>query len=148
MSAERYAWTAKRVQALRQYMGLTQRQLADELGTEQQRVSEWETGAHRPSRITTTLLSMLAERSGFDYPDAGDQVLSGETLEEFRQRPVADLGLHERAVAALQGAGVTQVGQVLERLAQGNHALLCITGFGRRSLAELKARLDQRGLKY
>jgi transcriptional regulator with XRE-family HTH domain len=149
MSAERYDWTATRVQALRQHLGLTQRQLAEELGTEQQRISEWETGVHRPSRITTTLLSLLAERGGFTYPDSGPQTaIDGETLEEFRRRPVADLGLPERTVAALERAGLTEVGHVLDRLALGSQALLAAPDFGRRSLEALKARLAERGLRY
>jgi len=149
MSAERYDWTAERVQALRQHLGLTQHQFAEELGTEQQRISEWETGVHHPSRITTTLLSLLAERGGFTYPSTAEKTMpSGETLEGFRRRPVADLGLPKRAVTALQRAGLTEVGQVLERLAQGSQTLLAVPDFGRRSLEELRARLAERGLKY
>lgn len=152
MSAKRpgrYEWNAERVRALRQHMGLTQQQLAEELGTEQQRISEWETGVHHPSRITATLLSLVAERSGFVYPDATEErVARGETLEEFRQRPVADLGLSPRAVVALKRVGLTEVGQVLDLLTQGGGALLAVPGFGRRSLEELRARLAERGLSY
>jgi transcriptional regulator with XRE-family HTH domain len=145
----RYEWTAERVRALREHLGLTQQQFADELGTEQQRISEWETGMHHPSRITATLLSLVAERSGFVYPDAGAKTFpSGETLEQFRRRPVADLGLNPRAVAALKGAGLTEVGQVLDLLAQGSSRLLAVSDFGRRSLDELRARLAERGLRY
>jgi transcriptional regulator with XRE-family HTH domain len=145
----RHEWTAERVLALRQHLALTQRQFAEELGTEQQRVSEWETGMHHPSRITATLLSLVAERSGFVYPDSsGKTVPSGETLEEFRQRPVADLGLSPRAVAALSRAELTKIGQVLDLLAWGSGALLAVPDFGRRSLEELRARLAERGLRY
>ena len=130
-------------------MGLTQRQFADEINTEQQRISEWETGLHQPSRLTATLLSMVAERSGFVYagptqaPDA-----QGMTLEEFRHRPVAELGLSPRAITALKQAGLTEIGQVLDLLAEGDSNLLAVSDFGRRSLAELKARLAEHGLKY
>jgi transcriptional regulator with XRE-family HTH domain len=145
----RHEWTAERVLALRQHLALTQRQFAEELGTEQQRVSEWETGMHHPSRITATLLSLVAERSGFVYPDSsGKTVPSGETLEEFRQRPVADLGLSPRAVAALSRAELTKIGQVLDLLAWGSGALLAVPDFGRRSLEELRVRLAERGLRY
>jgi transcriptional regulator with XRE-family HTH domain len=126
----RYEWTAERVRALREHLGLTQQQLADELGTEQQRISEWETGVHHPSRITATLLFMFAERSGFVYPDTGAKTFpSGETLEQFRQRPVAALGLSPRAVAALKRAGLAEVGQVLDLLTQGSNKLLAIPDF-------------------
>ena len=146
---ERYEWTADRVCALRQHLGLTQRQFADELGTEQQRISEWETGQHQPSRITATLLSMVAERSGFVYADASPKTISnGETLEAFRARPVSDLGLSPRAVIALRRAGLTEIGQVLALLAEGNSALLAVPDFGRRSLEQLKSKLAEHGLRY
>ena len=145
----RYEWNSERVQALRQHLGLTQRRFAEELGTEQQRVSEWETGVHHPNRITATLLSLVAERGGFVYPDStAKTVTSGETLKEFRQRPVADLGLSPRTVAALNRASLTEVGQVLDLLAQGSGKLLAVPDFGRRSLEALKIRLAERGLKY
>jgi transcriptional regulator with XRE-family HTH domain len=137
------------VRALREHMGLTQRQFADEINTEQQRISEWETGLHQPSRLTATLLSMVAERSGFAYAGPAQAPdTQGMTLEEFRHRPVAELGLAPRAIAALKQAGLTEIGQVLDLLAQGDGELLAVSDFGRRSLAELKARLGEHGLKY
>lgn len=152
MSAKRtprQEWTAARVLALRQHLGLTQRQFAAELGTEQQRISEWETGMHQPSRITATLLSLVAERSRFLYPDPGPRTgIDGETLRAFRQRPVTDLGLSPRAVAALKQARLTEIGQVLVLMDQGNSALLAIPDFGRRSLEQLKSKLAERGLRY
>jgi large subunit ribosomal protein L31 len=60
-------------------------------------------------------------------------------------RPIADLELGTRATEALAKAGITNVGQALERLAQGEQALLAIDGFGRKSLADLKKRLRSFG---
>jgi transcriptional regulator with XRE-family HTH domain len=146
---QRYEWTADRVQALRQHLGLTQRQFAEELGTEQQRISEWETGVHHPSRITATLLGLVAERSGFVYPDRKPlTIANGETLEAFQKRPVTDLELSPRAIIALKRAGLTEIGQIFDLLAKGNQALLAIPDFGRRSLEQLKAQLIERGLRY
>ncbi len=51
-------------------MRLTQQQLAQELGTRQQTISEWETGMYRPRGASGRLLSLVAERAGFEY-DAG-----------------------------------------------------------------------------
>ena len=48
-------------------MGATQRKLAEELGTRQQTISEWEIGMYRPRGTSATLLSIVAERSGFNY---------------------------------------------------------------------------------
>jgi transcriptional regulator with XRE-family HTH domain len=51
-------------------MGLTQAELADELGTRQQTISEWETGLYQPRGLSERLLSLIAERAEFEY-DAG-----------------------------------------------------------------------------
>jgi large subunit ribosomal protein L31 len=61
-------------------------------------------------------------------------------------RPLAELELGTRALDALSKAGITNVGQVLDKLALGEQTLLSIEGFGRKSLADLKKRL--RGFGY
>ena len=61
------AWDAGQVHALRSHLGLTQEQLADELGTRQQTISEWETGQYQPRGASATLLRLVAERAGFVY---------------------------------------------------------------------------------
>ena len=60
-------WDGSGVRALRRHMRLTQAKLAEELGTRQQTISEWETGMYRPRGTSTTLLTLVAERSGFKY---------------------------------------------------------------------------------
>ena len=60
-------WNSNRVQALRLHLGLTQRELADRLGTRQQTISEWETGMYKPRGTSTTLLSIIAEQAKFSY---------------------------------------------------------------------------------
>ncbi len=61
------------------------------------------------------------------------------------ERPVAELALGTRATEALAKAKITKVGQVLEKLAEGEAALLAIDGFGRKSLIDLKKALRQLG---
>jgi DNA-binding transcriptional regulator YiaG len=48
-------------------MGLTQQEMAAELGTRQQTISEWEKGMYQPRGTSSTLLTIVAERSGFQY---------------------------------------------------------------------------------
>jgi large subunit ribosomal protein L31 len=60
-------------------------------------------------------------------------------------RPIADLELGTRATEALAKAGIINVGQALEKLAEGENMLLAVDGFGRKSLADLKKRLRQSG---
>lgn len=61
------------------------------------------------------------------------------------ERPIAELELGNRPTEALAKAGITKVGQALEKLAQGEQALLEIEGFGRKSLIDLKKKLRQLG---
>ena len=61
-------------------------------------------------------------------------------------QPVAGLELGQRAEAALARAGLETVSQVIARFQEGgDDAMLDIEGFGRKSLADLKKRLRQRG---
>ena len=65
--AGRKSWTDANIKALRKHLGLTQRELADRLGTRQQTISEWELGLYQPRGASSTLLSIVAEQSGFTY---------------------------------------------------------------------------------
>ena len=60
-------WSEEEIKGLRQHLNLTQVKLAEELGTRQQTISEWEKGMYRPRGASATLLSIIAERSGFTY---------------------------------------------------------------------------------
>lgn len=58
---------------------------------------------------------------------------------------IEDLELTVRAYNCLKRAGITKVGEVLERLQQGEEEILAIRNFGRKSLDELLDRLDHKG---
>lgn len=60
-------------------------------------------------------------------------------------RPVSELGLGSRATESLIKAGLENAGQILEKMNQGEAALLAIEGFGRKSLIDLKKHLRQLG---
>jgi DNA-binding transcriptional regulator YiaG len=51
--------------------------MADELGTRQQTISEWETGQYRPRGASARLLSLVAERAGFEYEASGSEAGGG-----------------------------------------------------------------------
>lgn len=68
MKRKKYSdWDGVSINALRRHLGLTQQELADELGTRQQTISEWETGMYKPRGTSITLLTIVAERAGFAY---------------------------------------------------------------------------------
>ena len=64
---KRHNWNSDRIRALRNHLGLTQQEMADELGTRQQTISEWETGLYKPRGTSSTLLTILSEKAGFSY---------------------------------------------------------------------------------
>lgn len=74
-----------------------------------------------------------------------DDKVARESARTSPERLVAELNLGTRATDALAKAGLTKVGQVLDKLAEGEAVLLALDGFGRKSLADLKKRLRQLG---
>ena len=63
----RVRWDSETLRALRRHLGLTQQVFAQQLGTRQQTISEWETGLYRPRGSSATLLTMVADQAGFQY---------------------------------------------------------------------------------
>lgn len=72
-ASPRKGWDGGRVLQLRTHLAETQDAMARRLGTRQQTVSEWETGASRPRGMSQRLLHIVAEQSGFydAFSDAG-----------------------------------------------------------------------------
>lgn len=74
----KYQWGAESIHELRKHMDMTQQRMAEELGTRQQTISEWETGMYRPRGGMNRLLTIVAERAGFEYQVAAGASSSGE----------------------------------------------------------------------
>ena len=66
-------WDAGSVRALREHLGLTQDALAEELGTRQQTISEWERGLYQPRGASVRVLTLVAEQAGFPYDPVAEQ---------------------------------------------------------------------------
>jgi Helix-turn-helix len=60
-------WNGELIRALRSHMGMTQVELAKELGVRQQTVSEWEKEVYAPTRASSKYLMMVAEKAEFKY---------------------------------------------------------------------------------
>ncbi len=71
-------WNAGRIHGLRDHLGLTQTQMAEEMGTRQQTISEWETGQYEPRGASAQLLTLIAERAGFVYEGKGAEIVEEE----------------------------------------------------------------------
>jgi len=74
-----------------------------------------------------------------------EQKKAKEVAGKSPERPITELGMSTRVNDALAKAGITQVGPLLERLAQGDEAVLAIEGFGRKSLIDIKKKLRAMG---
>jgi hypothetical protein len=61
---------------------------------------------------------------------------------------LADLGLSARVFAHLEKADLANVGQVLQRLAEGDEAMLSVDGIGPKGLAEVKAQIEVKGMGF
>jgi large subunit ribosomal protein L31 len=71
-----------------------------------------------------------------------------ETEKVSPERPVADLDLGKRPTDALAKAGIKKVGQLMNKLAEGEEALLAIAGFGQKSLIDTKKKLRALGYEF
>lgn len=69
-----------------------------------------------------------------------------ETSRNPLNRGVDDMELGSRAEKALSEAGLTTVGDVLEKLKEGEDALLAIPSFGQKALIDAKRYLRAEGL--
>jgi DNA-binding transcriptional regulator YiaG len=67
MKQSKRKWDKESIRTLRQHLGLTQTLMAEQLGTRQQTISEWETGMYEPRGASATLLSIIAEHNNFHY---------------------------------------------------------------------------------
>jgi DNA-binding XRE family transcriptional regulator len=71
-------WDNEAIRALRQHLGLTQAELAEELGVRRQTISEWENGVYEPDRSTAKHLGLVAERAVFRYGQPRDDQFPSE----------------------------------------------------------------------
>lgn len=77
-----------------------------------------------------------------------DYVETQKAREESRvspNRPVAELDLGARPTKALAEAGITEVGQLIAKIAEGDDAALAVDGFGRKALIDAKKKLRALG---
>jgi len=77
-----------------------------------------------------------------DYVEGKKAKIDAKTSPD---RPVTEIGLTTRAADALEKAGLDNVGKILEKLTEGEAALLAIEGFGRKSLIDMKKNLRSMG---
>jgi large subunit ribosomal protein L31 len=82
----------------------------------------------------------LQARQGFV-----EQKKAREDARTSMDRALAELNLGTRALDALTKAGITTVGAFINKLAEGEDAVLALEGFGRKSLIDTKKALRSLG---
>ncbi|MBI2940327.1 MAG: DNA-directed RNA polymerase subunit alpha [Chloroflexi bacterium] len=96
------------------------------------------------SQLLVRHLNLLIDLVAQPVARGEKQQLTGYTIpSKFYDMPIEDLDLSVRAYNCLKRAGITRVGQVLE---MSEDDLLGVRNFGRKSLDELRERLQARGL--
>lgn len=90
----------------------------------------------------------LIANYGLEAPEEEQEEEAGIPQDVY-ETPIEDLDLSVRAYNCLKRAGITQVGEIIERLRRGDDEMLVIRNFGQKSLAELKDSLRTQGfLEY
>ncbi len=110
----------------------------------------WTDGTISPEgalrEATRLLIRHLTLIAGADLESEVSPVVeSGVLPSRVYDVPVEELELSVRAYNCLKRAGITKVGEVLERLDKGEEEILSIRNFGRKSLEELVDRLQAKG---
>lgn len=87
-----------------------------------------------------TLISGVAE----EEPEVEEEEEGGIPARMY-ETPIEELELTVRAYNCLKRAGITQVGEILEKLQKGEEEILAIRNFGQKSLDELMEKLREKG---
>lgn len=114
-------------------------------------LSIWTDGTIRPDDALSQASDILVRH--FQISASMGEVPEVEEPEEEEEgipdvvadRPIEELGLQVRAFNCLKRAGITTIGEVLERLKKGRDEMLAIRNFGEKSLEELLEALEAKG---
>jgi DNA-directed RNA polymerase subunit alpha len=111
----------------------------------------WTDGTMQPdvalresAKILVRHLTLVAGAEAIPSEEAPVESRSGVPSRIY-DVPIEDLELTVRAYNCLKRAGITKVGEVLERLERGEEEILAIRNFGRKSLNELVEKLGTKG---
>lgn len=115
------------------------------------RMEIWTDGTLSPTDALTQAAEILIEhlRPVAEFSSAGKlgvaSVRQKMIAPEYYDVPIEDLDLSMRSFNCLKRAGISTVGEVLERMERGVEEMLAIRNFGQKSLAELVESLQTRG---
>jgi DNA-directed RNA polymerase subunit alpha len=114
-------------------------------------IEVWTDGTIAPVEALSTSAQILIKHL-VPVAEFGDVTIDVEPeVEESRipdrvaEANIEDLDLSVRAFNCLKRAGITKVGEILEKLERDEDELLSIRNFGQKSLDELKEKLEMKG---
>ncbi|MGE5265493.1 MAG: DNA-directed RNA polymerase subunit alpha [Acidobacteriota bacterium] len=109
----------------------------------------WTDGSITPREALTdsakSLVKLFNLVAGFAGEGEVEAVPESEIPSRVYDTPIEELELSVRAYNCLKRAGITKVGEILERLKKGTEEILAIRNFGQKSLDELMERLQAKG---
>jgi DNA-directed RNA polymerase subunit alpha len=113
----------------------------------------WTDGTIEPQEALDEAVGILMRHfaviggEGVSLPDMEAPEEEGRGKEELERKtmPIEELGLSVRVYNCLKRAGISQVGEVLDKLSNGDEEMLAIRNFGVKSLEELKEKLKAHG---
>ena len=111
----------------------------------------WTDGTIEPEEALSSAAQILVEHLsllvdvGEMPPEEEEEAVEGLIPTRIYETPIEELELSVRAYNCLKRAGVTKVGEILEKMTQGEDEILAIRNFGKKSLAELKERMRVKG---
>ncbi len=109
----------------------------------------WTDGSITPREALTEAAKVLVRHFSLVAGFAGEVEVEPAPESEIPSRvydtPIEELELSVRAYNCLKRAGITKVGEVVEKLQKGKDEILTIRNFGQKSLDELMERLDAKG---
>ena len=112
----------------------------------------WTDGTVVPSEALQKAAQILLEQLspaaefGEEIPEeAPEEKAQGRIPDDIYETPIEELNLTVRAYNCLKRAGIRRVGEVLDRLQEGDTEMLAIRNFGQKSLTELEEKLEARG---
>lgn len=95
------------------------------------------------AKILVQHFSLISGVTEIEMPAEVEE--EGGIPSKIYETPVEDLELTVRAYNCLKRAGITQVGEILEKLKKGQDEILAIRNFGQKSLDELMEKLEEKG---
>jgi DNA-directed RNA polymerase subunit alpha len=95
------------------------------------------------AKILVQHFSLISGVTEIETPPEPEE--EGGIPNKVYETPIEELELTVRAYNCLKRAGITQVGEILDKIKKGQDEILAIRNFGQKSLDELMERLEEKG---